>query len=67
MKVTAFTKSALECRRENRDLPKEGWERVGENGGNLWQLYRGGRWNHTITDVRISVDGKSLWIKTAPA
>lgn len=67
MKVTSLTTAALECRREDRDLPKDGWERVSEGGGLLWELHRGRRWNHRITDVRVAVDGKSLWIKTAPA
>lgn len=66
MLATASQKEAIAIRRELRDLPKEGWEQVGEGGGKLWELYRGGRWRHRITDVRISVDGRSLWIKTAP-
>jgi len=65
MKVSDITRSALAHRREQRDLSKNGWERVGEEGGRLWELHRGWRWNHHITDVRVSVDGKSLWIKTA--
>lgn len=65
MKLTPFAKSALAVRRERRDMPKEGWEPVGEGGSALWELYRGGRTDHIITDVRIAADGKSLWIKTA--
>lgn len=64
MRVTDFTRDALRSRKEDRDMKKDGWERVGEGGGKLWELYRGGRWNHRITDAQISVDGKSLWIKT---
>jgi hypothetical protein len=43
----------------------EGWEEVGEGGGKLWELYRGARHDHVITDVRIAPGGKSLLIKTA--
>lgn len=63
MKVTDFTRRALACRREKRDYEKRGWERVGENGGKLWELHRGYRYNHKIVDVAISVDGRSLWVK----
>lgn len=66
MRVSELTKSALACRRETRDLKAAGWEPVGENGGNLWELHRGWRYNHRIVDVKISVDGKSLWVKVAP-
>ena len=63
MRLTAFSRRALAIRREARDLPKQGWERVAENGGRLWELTRGARWGKVITDVRIAADGKSLWIK----
>jgi hypothetical protein len=64
MKLTETTKRALACRREERDLMADGWEFVGEGGGKLWELQRGGRWNEVIKEVRISVDGKGLWVKT---
>ncbi|TGR83030.1 hypothetical protein EN866_34440 [Mesorhizobium sp. M2D.F.Ca.ET.223.01.1.1] len=65
MRVTAFTKEALAVRRDIRDQERDGWEYVGEGGGDLWQLYRGSRFSHRITDVRIAACGKALWIKTA--
>lgn len=65
MKVNGFTKQALRIRREKRDLERTGWELVGEGGGRLWELHRGGRFNHSIVDVRIAACGKALWIKTA--
>lgn len=65
MLVNEFTRNALAYRKEEREMKRNGFERVGEGGGKLWELQRGGRYNHRITDVRISVDGKSLWIKTA--
>ena len=65
MKVSELTKSALACRRDARDMEADGWERVGEGGGKLWELHRGGRVGHHIVDVRIAADGKSLWVKTA--
>lgn len=65
MKVTQFTRVTLAVRREKRDLPKDGWEYVGENGGRLWELHRGYRYRHRIVEVRIAYDGKGLWMKAA--
>lgn len=59
-----FSKLARRVRTDNRDMPKHGWEKVGEGGGNLWELNRGCRIGHKIVDVRIAADGVSLWIKT---
>ncbi len=64
MKVTAFTKRALRIRRERKRLFAEGYEEVGENGGLLWQLYRGHRIGYVITEVVVGPDGLSLFIKT---
>lgn len=63
MKVTGLTKRALAVRRELRDLPKAGWERVGEGGGRLWELVRGSRIGYQITETRISADGVSVWVR----
>jgi hypothetical protein len=30
----------------------------------VWEIIRGSKWKEVITDVRISVDGKALWVKT---
>ena len=65
MKVTPLNKHALACRSEQRRMLAAGWERIGEGGGELWQLYRGGRVGHVITEVRIAHDGISLWIRTS--
>jgi len=62
-----WQKRAVAIRRERRAMTKDGWEHLGEGGGKLWEMYRGGRVGHQITDVRIAADGISLWIKTAPA
>jgi len=64
MLVTEFTKGALAVRRDVRDSKAQGWEFVGENGGMLWELYRGFRYNHRITDVKIAACGKGVWVKT---
>jgi len=64
MKVTDFTRRALATRRDKRDMLAQGWEFVGEGGGNLWELYRGVRWRQRIVDVRIAACGKALWVKT---
>jgi len=65
---TQFQKDVLAARRETRDMEKAGYERVGEGGGMLWQLYRGFRTRHRIVDVKIALDGKSVWclIKDTP-
>jgi hypothetical protein len=67
MRVTEFTRSALAVRRDFRDREREGWEYVGELGGKLWELHRGGRIRQRIVDVRIAACGKALWIKTKEA
>jgi hypothetical protein len=64
VKVNQFVKDALRLRRDKRDMAKAGWEFVGERGGDLWELYRGGRGRHRIVDVRIAACGRALWIKT---
>jgi hypothetical protein len=64
MKVTTLTRKTLKYRRQKRDLLKNGYEEVGERGGKLWELYRGWRHNHVIVSVKISENGKSLFIKT---
>lgn len=67
MKVTDFTRTALAVRREKRAMLAAGWELVHEGGGNLWELERGGRWRHRITEVRIAHNGKALWVKVEKA
>ena len=62
MLVTDFARDALRCRKGRAALKKLGYENVGEGGGPLWELQRGGRYDHIITDVRIDPDGKSLWV-----
>jgi hypothetical protein len=65
MRITNFTREALAMRRDTRDMERDGWEYVGERGGRLWELYRGGRYRERIVDVRIAACGKALWVKTA--
>lgn len=65
MVVTALTKEALRCRRIRRQLIGDGFEEIGENGGNLWELRRGGRVGQTISEVKIAPEGTSLFIKTS--
>ena len=64
MKVTNLTRTRLACRRQARNLMALGYEEVGERGGRLWELYRGGRTDHIITDVKVAVGGKSLFVRT---
>ncbi len=64
MKMPRLTKEGLDYRRDQFAMRKDGWEFVGEDGGRLWELYRGCRMAHRIVDVRIAAGGKGLWIKT---
>jgi hypothetical protein len=59
----AWQKRMLRVARERRDMPKAGWEFVGEGGGKLWELERGWRIKHEIRDVKISACGKGVWVK----
>lgn len=63
MIVTEHTKFILAIARQRRDLYAKGYEEVGENGGKLWELYRGARCNHRITDAVVAVHGKSVYVK----
>jgi len=65
MRLTDRSREILQYRKAVRDLLKVGYEEVGESGGKLWELHRGGRRHHEITDVVIGPDRKSLFIKTA--
>lgn len=58
---TQWQKDVLAARRETRDMTKAGYERVGEGNHIFGQLNRGGRWRQRIVDVKIALDGKSLW------
>jgi hypothetical protein len=63
MRVTEQTKHLLALRRWRRNIIARGYEEIGEHGGNLWQLYRGARWDHVITHVAIDPSRKSIWVK----
>lgn len=62
----AWQKQVLAVRREHRDMPKSGWEYVGEGGGKLWELYRGGRSGQKIVAASVAKDGLGVWVKVAP-
>ena len=63
MLVTTRTRRQLIVRRIRRDLAERGYERVGEGGGKLWEMYRGGRQGHRITAVEVDPDGMSVWVR----
>lgn len=65
MKVTQITKDALSARRQRRELLAVGYEEVGEGGGRLWEIYRGGRVGHKIRDVVIGKHGMSIYVRIA--
>lgn len=60
---TQFQKDVLAARREIRDMERAGYERLGEGGGKIWELVRGGRIGHEIIDVKIAYDKTSVWVK----
>lgn len=66
MLITSITRSALQYRRFKRDMERAGYEEIGEHGGPLWELYRGPRIHHRITDVKVAPNGKSLFVKIEP-
>lgn len=63
MKVTDTTRRVLAYRRTIRQWLKEGYEDLGETGGNLWQIYRGVRRGKKIVDARVAPDGMSVFVK----
>jgi hypothetical protein len=65
VKVTDRTRTVLRCARIRRKLKAEGWEEIDDRGGPLWELYRGGRIGHVITEVMIAPEGRSLFVKVS--
>ena len=63
MKVTERTRRILKHRRHSRDMIKNGWEIVGDNGGKLWEINRGYRLGQKIIACQISMCGTYLWVK----
>lgn len=61
MKVTDFTKRALEIRRERRKLESFGYTEIEAD----WRLHRGkySEDGYGIIDVKISVDRRKVWVK----
>jgi hypothetical protein len=63
MLVTDRTKRVLEARRFQRRMSAAGFERLGEGGGRLWEIYRGGRCGQRITQAVIEPGGMAVWVK----
>ncbi len=63
MLVTPHARAALAHRRLLRKWTQEGFEDLGERGGNLWEIYRWRRIGHVIKDVRIAPDGMSVFVR----
>jgi len=63
MKMNPFTLRAIALRRQRRDLTAQGYQFISEP---VWQIIRGARTDEIITDVKISSDGKSLYVLTGP-
>lgn len=66
MLVTSITRNALQYRRFKRDMLRAGYEEIGEHGGPLWELCRGARIRHRITDAKVAPNGKSVFVKIEP-
>lgn len=64
---TEWQKRVIAGRRDIRDRERDGWEYVGEGGGKLWELNRGCRAGHKITEVAIAADGLGVWVKILPS
>ena len=65
MKLTEWSKRALKIRRFHRDMTERGYEEVGERGGKLWEIYRGGRVGAKIVDAIVAPHGMSVYVKIA--
>lgn len=63
MKITDHTRRVLAYRRQFRDLTAKGYEEVGERGGRLWEIYRGGRVGQRIVDCVIATHGLSVFVR----
>jgi hypothetical protein len=57
-----MTRRRLAVRREQRKMKALGWEYVGEGGGKLWELYRGGRVGHRIVGAAVDITGLGIWV-----
>jgi hypothetical protein len=68
MIVSDFTREQIAVRRQMRDLHSRGYERIScaFGVGKLWELDRGCRVGWKITDAVIGLDGKSVYVMTAP-
>lgn len=45
-------------------MEARGYEKIGEGGGKLWELYRGWRTDQRIVDAIVDPGGRAIWIKT---
>lgn len=61
---SVLQRARAEYQRHVAALKRDGFEQVGD-AWPLWELDRGSRQNHIITDVRIGPDRRSVWVKTS--
>jgi len=47
-------------------MTARGYEEVGENGGKLWEIMRGGRVGSQIVDAVVAPHGLSVYVKIEP-
>lgn len=62
MKVTDFVRQALPIRRDNKKMIRDGYFKIEAH----WKFNRGAYTGtqYRVTDVKISADGKNIWVKT---
>lgn len=63
MKVTKFTRKALDIRREHRDFMKRGYRRHRTD----WEIHSGYRPGEVIQDAQVSADGLYVYTLIGPA
>lgn len=67
MKFNERTSLILRHRRFVKNMLSKGYEEVGEDGGKLWELYRGYRTAYRITDAIVAPLGRSVFVKIESA
>ena len=65
VKLSERSKQILGNRRFHRDMTARGYEEVGERGGRLWEIYRGGRVGSRIIDAVVAPNGMSVYVRIA--
>jgi hypothetical protein len=57
------TRKWLAVRRARQSFKERGFEEIGESGGRMWELHRGGRQDCRITACEIDPLKKTVWVR----